>query len=200
MPAMSLRTVLVLVMTVCASTLVLGMPQEGRASAYKRATAGLAQREIPTPILPATVVQPIVTKRQSDEHSEPPHPKPSGQFRQHDKRQESHSDHPTPSHRPSQKRQHDNGDDEKPHPPQPSHGFLNGDKRRGLNEQESLVVATEMYAKLCPVELLPCPIGQLGSLATLPSSLAEWNAKGFECVDMMADLHSCGGCASLDAR
>ncbi|GBE77258.1 hypothetical protein SCP_0101310 [Sparassis crispa] len=73
--------------------------------------------------------------------------------------------------------------------PQPS-----GAARRSIPEQESLV------NHLCPSSMTACPISSSSSLASIPTSLAEWLEDGFECVDFSADLVSCGGCSSLDTK
>ncbi|KAF9486477.1 hypothetical protein BDN70DRAFT_15914 [Pholiota conissans] len=87
------------------------------------------------------------------------------------------------------------GENNSDHKPTPSHRSMPY-RRRALNTMNASEIATE----ICPEEFFGCPIAAPGSLASLPTSLSDWIAGGYECIDPQADLRACGGCTSLDAK
>ncbi|KAG1839233.1 hypothetical protein DFJ58DRAFT_110399 [Suillus subalutaceus] len=71
-------------------------------------------------------------------------------------------------------------------------------RKRSLDEQHVMGGAPTAAESrgFCLDGLVACPV--LSTPGQFPRTFAEWEKIGFECVDFMADLGSCGGCSSLD--
>lgn len=93
-----------------------------------------------------------------------------------------------------------------PAAPEHSHGFNKVDgfrvgtskvirKRDGSLQLPVVAPETDVSPILCPLSMTACPIS-----STVPRTLEEWVAQGFECVDVHEDLNSCGGCGAVDTQ
>ncbi|EMD42250.1 hypothetical protein CERSUDRAFT_110777 [Gelatoporia subvermispora B] len=81
--------------------------------------------------------------------------------------------------------------------PVPSSGF----KKRSTLEQQPIASIGDISRHLCPSKMSVCPITHSPDASTsTPTTILEWIEDGFECVDFDADLTSCGGCGSFDAK
>jgi len=81
--------------------------------------------------------------------------------------------------------------------PSPSSSF----KKRSTSEQHPVATLSDISRHLCPSKMSVCPIASSsGAPASIPATVSEWIEEGFECVDFDADLTSCGGCGSVDAK
>ncbi|OCH95732.1 hypothetical protein OBBRIDRAFT_499786 [Obba rivulosa] len=80
--------------------------------------------------------------------------------------------------------------------PAPSSSF----KKRSTLEQQPITTVDDISRYLCPSKTSVCPIASSGLAVAIPATVSEWIEKGFECVDFEADLTSCGGCGSIDAK
>lgn len=57
------------------------------------------------------------------------------------------------------------------------------------------VIDYDLSSLLCPHSLSVCAIS-----SHIPTSVAEWQVEGFQCVDFLNDLQFCGGCPTSGAR
>jgi hypothetical protein len=60
-------------------------------------------------------------------------------------------------------------------------------------------VVADVSALTCPPLTAVCPVPDMELPKDRPMSVREWAAK-FECVNLVEDARSCGGCSTLDAR
>lgn len=49
---------------------------------------------------------------------------------------------------------------------------------------------------LCPKPMVACPVVEPGAPPPTLSTLADWFKVGFECMDTLREISSCGGCVS----
>lgn len=79
--------------------------------------------------------------------------------------------------------------------PGPSARSNSSPAKRAL-KQKPLTPEEAMSQHLCPSPMRACAI----DAGAQPTTLLQWIQEGFECVDPLEDLTSCGGCGVVDIQ